>query len=295
MESSALQGSFTALATPFSADGSKVDFDSLSRLIEHQITNGAHGVVVCGSTGEAATLQESEYKEVVSFSVREVNQRVPVIAGIGSNDTARAVEMARWLDSTAVDGLLVVAPPYNKPPQRGIIAHFDAVHAVNKRPIVAYNIPGRTGVNILPATLAAMFDEGVIAGVKESSGVVDNTLEITALTGGRLPVLSGEDAQVVALMANGAKGVITATGNVIPETFVNMTRAALSGDFSAARAEQLAALPVVKAMFSETNPIPVKAALHMIGVISHPTVRLPLVPAEPRTIELLRSVLGAIF
>lgn len=285
------KGALTAIVTPFSSDGKAVDFDSLKRLVDFQLRSKIDGIVVCGSTGEAATLREDEYRDVVSFVRAETKGKVPCIAGIGTNDTSRAVELAAWLDTVGLDALLVVAPPYNKPPQKGIIAHFTAIRGTTGLPLIAYNIPGRSGVNIQPSTLAAMHREGVINAVKESSGNVDNTLEITMHTDRKLPVLSGEDAQVIAIMANGGTGVISATGNVIPERFVAMTHAALEGDFATALREQVAALPIVKAVFMETNPIPAKVALTQMGVLKHATVRLPLVAAEAATVTALTQLL----
>lgn len=286
-----LKGVWPALATPFSRDGSQLDVPSFTRLVEHVIGGGVQGVVLCGSTGEASNLSEKEYREVISRGVEAVAGRVPCIAGIGTNSTRTAVELARALEGFPLDGLMVVAPPYNKPPQRGIIDHFRAIKAATSRPLIAYNVPGRTGVNIQPATIAQLAQEGVIIGLKEASGSVDQLLDVLALVGETISVLSGEDSLVQASIAAGARGVISVAANVAPRHFSEMVAVALGNDMMTSRAQQSTLLPLCRAVFMETNPIPVKAALALLGVFANDTMRLPLVSCESSTRERLASIL----
>lgn len=285
------EGTLTAVVTPFTADGKGIDYKSFGNLIEFQLGAGVQGIVVCGSTGEAQTLTDSEYKEVVTFAREAVGKRGVLISGIGTSATEKAISMAAFLKECSVDGILVVAPPYNKPPQRGIEAHFKAIYDTTRLPIIAYNIPGRASVNILPDTLKNLFESGIIVGVKESSGSMDQVVDLLALVRDKVSVLSGEDSLVLPMMACGGKGVITAVGNIIPELFVRITSNALKGDWEKAKAAQFEALPWIRAMFLETNPIPVKTALARKGVIAHPTLRLPLVPAASETISKIDALL----
>jgi len=286
-----LKGTYPAIVTPFSKDASAVDLDSLGNLIEYQIGARVDGIVVCGSTGEAQTLNDDEYQKVVSFTKQAVKGRVPIIAGIGTNDTRRGVAFAKLLQEIGVDGILVVAPPYNKPPQRGIISHFREIKSATSLPLIAYNVPGRTGVNILPATMATMVKEGIICGIKEASGAMDQVLDLLALVRDTSSVMSGEDSLVHSMMASGGRGVISASANIIPEIFVEITTAALNGEWERARDAQFKALPWVRLMFAETNPIPVKTAVALKGIIKNATLRQPLCAAEESTIEKIRSML----
>lgn len=285
------KGTFPAVVTPFTQDGTQLDLESLRALLKFQLDAGVDGFVVCGSTGESQTLSSEEYQQVVSETVKFVAKRVPVIAGIGVSSTLRAMEIAKYLDSSEVSGILLVAPPYNKPPQRGIFRHFEQVRNATSLPIIAYNIPGRTAVNILPATLADLWKAKIIVGVKESSASLDQALDIMALVDDSFLLISGEDSLVHALMASGGCGVISATANVVPDAFVNITQPALRGDWHSALTSQMNVLPVVRAMFIETNPIPVKCALALKGIIRFPTVRLPLTEATSETVAALRRVL----
>lgn len=286
------QGTYPAIVTPFNADGSAVDYDSLKALIDYQVRAGVQGIVVCGSTGEAATLSEDEYKNVVLSAKSMLGGRGQCIAGIGTNNTAKAQELAAFLSESKLDGILLVAPPYVKPPQRAIVEHFRAVKRCSTVPIIAYNVPGRSSVNIAAPTIAQLVQEGCIVGLKEALGSIDQVLDILAFTGDKLAMLSGEDSLVHATMASGGCGVISATANIIPEIFVELTTAALKGDWERARRAQFKALPIVRAMFMETNPIPVKTALALQGIIKYSAVRLPLVPAEAATVEKIRAVLA---
>ncbi|MBX7136755.1 MAG: 4-hydroxy-tetrahydrodipicolinate synthase [Oligoflexia bacterium] len=288
-----LSGTFPALVTPFTADGRAVDFDSFASLIQIHLKCGVAGVVACGSTGEAATLSDEEYRAVLEAAVAACAGQVPVIAGVNSSSTQRAAAMAREAQALGVDAVLVVAPPYNKPSQAGILAHFAAVRTGLSIPILAYNIPGRAVANILPATVAQLAREKIIVGLKDSSGSIDQFLDTRAALGTTpLAILSGEDSLVHCQMACGGQGVISASANLIPELFVEITTSALKGDWNGALKAQMRALPIVRALFTETNPVPVKAALALRGWIKHPTVRLPLLGASASTIDLLGRVLG---
>ena len=288
---SELHGTFTAIVTPFSADGGTVDYESLRRLIEFQIAEKVDGLVVCGSTGEAATLSDEEYENVVRTACAAVKGRIPVVGGVGASSTARAVSMAQTVERAGADLVMVVAPPYNKPPQEGIIAHMREVKRAISKPLVCYNVPSRTGVNILPKTFGKMAEQGIIDAIKEASGSLDQIIETIALVGEKAPVFSGDDSLTHAVMASGGVGIISVLANVAPALVTAITGSALAGCWEKARDAQLAALPLCRAMFVETNPIPVKTALAIKGVIQTPAVRLPLVAAEPNTVEKLKSLL----
>ena len=285
----ALKGIFTALVTPFSKDGSAVDYDSLSRLIEAQKSAGVAGIVVCGSTGEAATLSDAEYVEVIRF-VRERTQGVlPCVAGVSVSATARAVELAKICAEMGCDGILVATPPYNKPAQAGIVAHFRAISAASETPLIAYNIPGRSGVAIIPATLGQLSREGLIVGIKESSGSIDALADTMVAVASDCQVVSGDDSLLLATLAYGGAGAISACSNVMPKDFVGLHQAFVTGEYSKAKDIQLEILGRIRTLFVESNPVPVKAALALKGVIAHPTVRLPLVPLAPENLELVRK------
>jgi len=292
LSSETLRGAFPAIVTPFTADASAVDYDSFGELIDHQLRGGVRGIVVCGSTGETATLTDEEYRAVVTFARSRIGDRGFVIAGIGASSTARAVDLARFLQSLAVDGILLVTPPYNKPTQNGLVAHFSAVRSASDTPLIAYNVPGRTGVNLLPKTVGRLVAEDLIIGIKESSGSVDQALDIFSIVGGRTAVLSGEDSLVHPIMACGGTGTVSVVANLFPDKVSEMVRAGLDGRWEESRSIQMSLLPVARAMFVETNPIPIKAALAMKGLIRCPATRLPLTGAETTTIELLKSTLA---
>ena len=291
MNKPAFQGTYTAIVTPFSADGSEVDYSSLRNLIEYQISSGVDGLVVCGSTGEAVTLSDTEYRAVIKGVVECVAGRVPLVAGVGSSSTQRAVEMARFVDQSGVQAILLVAPPYNKPPQEGIIAHFAEVKKSVALPIIAYNVPGRTSINIAPETIAALAKRGLIVALKEANGSLMQVLDTVALVGRNIAILSGEDALIHATMASGGCGVISVISNAWPEETVAITANALQGKWEESLQAQLRMLPVVRAMFCETNPIPVKTALALKGIIKSPALRLPLIAAQSATISRIESLL----
>lgn len=285
-----LGGTITALATPFNHDGSEVDFESLDRLIEFQLSNRVDGVLACGSTGEAATLSEEEYCAVVSHTYDSVQGKARCLAAIGLTSTAAAVTRAEFCRSLDLDGILVSPPPYVKPSQAGIVAHFEAIAEASGLPLVAYNIPGRTGVSIEPETLLSAARDHIIVGVKDATGSVQSAGTLLAQLDCQFSLLSGEDNLVIPLMSLGGRGVVSASANVIPDQFVAMTSNALKGDWAAASSAQLKAWPLIAALFNETNPVPLKSALVSKGIIAHQTVRLPLLQATAKTNARLREV-----
>jgi 4-hydroxy-tetrahydrodipicolinate synthase len=286
-----LAGAWTALVTPFSRGGDEVDFQSLENLIERQIAAGISGLVPCGSTGEGVALSDAEYQAVVSFVVRQARGRVPVMAGAGASATARTIELAQWAEKAGADAVMVVAPPYNKPSQGGLLAHYRAVKAACGLPLVPYNIPGRSVVSISAETLATLWSEGTIAGVKDSSASISFALEVIELTQQKLPLVSGEDGLIHPLMACGGQGVVSVISNLLPERVCELVRAAAQHKWALSLEAQVRLLPWVKAEFHETNPIPIKAALADQGLIANSTVRLPLTDAQPATRALFRRLL----
>ena len=269
------EGSYVALVTPFDREG-RLDEDAYRHLIHRQLKGGTRGLVPCGSTGEAATLMHEEYRRAIEIACDESRGEVPVIAGVGTNATWKAVESAREAESLGADALLVLAPYYNKPTQEGIYQHFRAVACESRLPIIAYNIPSRTGVNIAPKTLARLAkDFPSIVAVKEAAGSLDQVSEILTLAKPGFTVLSGDDSLTVPMMSVGAKGVVSVVANIAPKQTQALCAAALKGDYKKAAALHLKLFPLIKALFVETNPIPVKAALAMMGVC-RPEPRLPL-------------------
>ena len=287
-----LAGVFTALVTPFSQDGAHVDYESMERLLETQRKAGVSGVVVCGSTGEAATLTDQEYVEVASFVRTKTKGSLPCIAGISVSATARAVEMARNIEELGCDGVLIAPPPYNKPTQTGIVEHFRAISRATALPLIAYNIPGRSGVPIAPTTLGTLSREGLIVGIKESSGSIDSLADTMNLVDPSCQVVSGDDSLTLAVMAYGGVGTISAAANVLPHEIVRQVDAWNSGRAEESRAVQLAMLPKLRALFIESNPIPAKAVLAHMGILAHPTTRLPLTPLLPAHTETVLREFG---
>ena len=272
---SVFKGAGVAIATPFYQDGS-VNYDEFARLIDFQIDNGTDAIIVCGTTGESATMTEAEHMEVVRFCIDHVNKRVPVIAGAGSNCTQTAVELSVDAAKNGADAILSVTPYYNKATQDGLIQHFTKVAEAVDIPIILYNVPSRTGCNILPETAVKMCkDVDNIVGIKDATGNLAQTTRMMQLADGCIDLYSGEDGLVVPIMSLGGLGVISVLSNVAPRQTHDMCMKALEGDFAGARQIQLKALPLVDALFSEVNPIPVKAALEMIGFKAGP-LRLPL-------------------
>jgi 4-hydroxy-tetrahydrodipicolinate synthase len=268
-----LSGIITAIVTPFL--NGLLDEKSLSELISFQLDKGVHGIVPCGTTGESPTLSFEEYKRVVGITVETVNKNVPVIAGAGANNTAKAVELTRSAKSLGVDATLQVAPYYNKPTQEGLFQHFKAVAEVGL-PIVLYNIPSRCGIDIQPKTVARLTELPEIIAIKEASGSVVQMAEFRKHCGDRLTLLTGDDAQTLPAMCMGGKGVISVLGNLLPQEMVEMYRDWQQGDTASAIARNEQLFPVMQAMFIEANPVPVKTALAMKGLIKSSEVRLPL-------------------
>ena len=266
-------GSIVAIVTPFR--NGKVDERAFGDLIEWQIANGTNGIVPCGTTGESATLTHDEHHRVIRISVEVVKGRVPVIAGTGSNSTDEAISLTRHAKEAGADGALLITPYYNKPTQEGLYRHYKAVAEAVDMPLVLYNIPGRTGVNMLPATVARLAVMKNIVGIKEGSGSVQQASEIAQTCGDRLTVLSGDDPLTLPMMAVGAKGVITVTANVVPKEMAQLVDSFQAGRLDEARRIHFALSALFAALFYETNPIPVKEALGMMGKID-PELRLPL-------------------
>jgi len=288
----ALTGCGTALVTPFTAHGD-VDEAALRRLVEWQIAEGVHFLVPCGSTGEAATLSVAEHCRVVEITAEVAEGRVPVVGGAGTNDTARAIALSREVQSAGATHLLHVSPAYNKPPQRGIIAHFRAIADAVDLPIVVYNVPGRTASNIEARTTLALAEHPRIVAIKEASGNLAQVTEILRNRSTEFSVLSGDDALTLPIMAAGGDGVISVVSNATPRLMARLVDLCASGDFGAARQLAMRLTPWFEAAFIDSNPIPVKAALAMMGKI-HNRLRLPLVPlAEPHNAPLKAALAAA--
>jgi 4-hydroxy-tetrahydrodipicolinate synthase len=281
-------GSLVAIVTPFS--NGHIDETALGDLIEFQIANGTDGIVPCGTTGESATLSHVEHDRVVALTVEVVRKRVPVIAGTGSNSTEEAIALTRHAKEAGADGALLITPYYNKPMQEGLFRHYKAVAEAVDFPIVLYNIPGRTGVNLAPATVARLTSLRNIVGIKEGSGSLQQVSEIIQACGDRMTVLSGDDALTLPMMAVGAKGVITVTANIAPADMAAMVDVFLAGKINEAQRLHYKLYPLFNALFYETNPIPVKEALAMMGKIDG-ELRLPLSPMGPDTREKLTRAL----
>ena len=292
MAQTAIRGAGTALITPFRHNG-EIDEAALRRFIAWQIEQGIHYLVPCGSTGEAMTLTLAEQRRVVEITVEEAAGRVPVIAGAGSNDTAKAIEFSKIMTAAGATHLLHTSPMYNKPPQRGIVAHFRAIADVAQLPIVLYNVPGRTASNMEAETTLELAEHPNIVAVKEASGSVPQVSQITRHRPDGFTVLSGEDSLTLAIMAEGGDGVISVTSNVAPTLVTELCIAAARGDFADARALHHRLAPWTAAAFVESNPIPVKAALSMMGMVEN-VLRLPLVPLLPAHIDLVRGSLVAV-
>lgn len=287
----ALSGCGTALVTPFTASGA-VDDVALRRFVEWQIAQGVHFLVPCGSTGEAATLTTGEQRRVVEITVEVADGRLPIVAGAGSNDTARAIALSREMRDAGATHLLHVSPAYNKPPQRGIIAHFRAVADAVDLPIVIYNVPGRTASNIEARTTLALAEHPGIVGIKEASGNLAQVTEILRNRPQEFSVLSGDDALTLAVMAAGGDGVISVVSNATPRLMARLVDLCASGDFAEARALAMRLTPLFEAAFIDSNPIPVKAALSMMGKMEN-SLRLPLVPLADAHQAPLRAALVA--
>ncbi len=268
------KGAATALITPMK-DGGKIDYAAFEALIEDQIKNDIDALVVCGTTGESATLDDKEHRDLIKFCIDKVNKRVPVIAGTGSNDTRYAIDLSAHACEMGADMLLLVTPYYNKTTQRGLIKHFEAVADVVDKPMILYNVPSRTGLNIAPETYKELSYNEKIVAAKEANGNISAIAETIALCGDRLDIISGNDDQIVPIMALGGVGVISVLSNVVPKETHEMCRLMLEGKTREAAALQLKYLPLINALFCETNPIPAKAAMAELGFCGE-DIRLPL-------------------
>lgn len=282
-------GSLVALVTPFK--NGRVDEQRLAELIEWHIASGTHGIVPCGTTGESATLSHEEHTQVVRFVVKQVKKRVPVVAGTGSNSTAEAIRLTREAQEVGADGALMISPYYNRPTQEGIYQHYKAVaQAAPGFPIIFYNIPGRTGSNIEPSTMARLAEIDNIVGVKEAAGSIDQVLNIIAACGDKLAILSGEDSLTFSMMSLGGKGVISTAANVAPREMADLANLCLSKQWEKAAQLQIKLLPLIRALFIETNPIPAKTALALMGKCE-PELRFPLVAMAEGNAAKLKATL----
>ena len=277
-------GAGVAIVTPFTEDG--VDFGKLEELIEFQIKQGIDSIISCGTTGEASTMPDDEHVEVIRFTVEKINGRVPVIAGTGSNDTRHAIKLSKYAEEVGADGILSVTPYYNKTTQKGLYEHFKAIAESIDIPVILYNVPSRTNLNISPETMKMLSEIENIAGVKECN--LSQVGDILNLCGDSFTIYSGEDGQVVPLMALGGKGVISVMANIIPKDTHDMAAKFLNGDIEDSRKIQLRALNLIKALFIEVNPMPVKAAMNLMGM-NVGKCRMPLVDMSERNLEVLKS------
>ena len=281
-------GSFIAIVTPFK--NGKFDEKAYGDLIEWHIAQGSHGIVPCGTTGEASTLDFDEHFRVIEVAVRAANKRIPVIAGTGANSTDEAILITRKAEKLGADGALVVTPYYNKPTQQGIFLHFKAVAEAVEFPIILYNVPGRTAVNMLPSTVARLSEVRNIVGIKEATGDMKQASELIRICGDRFSVISGDDFTTFPMLALGGKGAISVTANIVPRDSADMFNAWEKGDIAKARQLHYKMEPLNAAMFIETNPIPVKTALALMGKLDE-DFRLPLCPMSPPNKEKLSAVL----
>ena len=278
MNNPVFKGMATAMVTPMTTTG--VDYDAMARFIDFQLENGINALVAVGTTGESATLTPQERKDVIAFTVKRVAGRVPVIAGTGTNNTEHVLEYTRSACDNGADAILAVTPYYNKATQGGLIKHYTMVADASDKPLILYNVPSRTGCNMLPDTVATLADHPMIQGIKEASGDMSQVVQIIAKCGDKLNLYSGEDGLVVPMMAMGAMGCISVLSNVAPKMAVEMTDKFFAGDIAGAAQLQCKMLPLIQALFSEVNPIPAKAAVSKLG-FGEEILRMPLTNIEP--------------
>ena len=281
MKNTVFEGVATALVTPMNQDGS-VNYDRLCSLIDEQIEAGVAGIVICGTTGESATLSIEEHKKVLDVAIRHTNKRIPIIAGTGSNDTAVAAELSIEAEESGADALLMVTPYYNKTTQAGLIAHYKYVAERVNIPIILYNVPSRTGVNIKPETYMELAKIDNIVAIKEANGDLSSIVKTLNLCGDKIDIYSGNDDQIVPIMSLGGKGVISVLSNVAPKETVELCKFMLNGEYDKAAQMQIRYCPLIDALFSEVNPIPVKVAMNEMGMNVGP-LRLPLVDMQEGT------------
>lgn len=284
MKTPVFEGIATALITPITPDG--IDYDAFGRLIDWQINEGVNALVVCGTTGESSTLTDEEHRVAIEYAVKRANHRVPIIAGTGSNDTAYALDLTDFSCRAGVDGVLVVTPYYNKATQNGLIKMFTEIADKATAPVILYNVPSRTGVNIKPSTVKTLSEHPNISGIKEAGGNISDVAEIAALCGDNINIYSGNDDQIVPIMSLGGKGCISVLSNLLPRESAELCAKFKSGDVKGAAELQLKYLPLIHALFSEVNPIPVKAAMAAMDFCED-YLRLPLTPMEEAHREVL--------
>lgn len=289
MKKTIFTGAGVAIVTPMNPDES-INFDRLGQIIDNQIENGTDAIVICGTTGESATMTDQEHVDCIEYAVKRVNGRVPVVAGAGSNHTSYAVWMSKEAKRVGADALLHVTPYYNKTSQTGLIRHFNAVADATDLPVILYNVPSRTGVNITPATYRELAKHPNIVAAKEASGNISQIAQIAQACGDELDLYSGNDDQIVPLLSLGAKGVISVLSNIMPRETHDICRLFFEGKIAESRALQLKLLPLINALFSDVNPIPVKEAMNMMGWECG-ECRLPLVSMQPQAKEHLRVLM----
>ena len=288
MKKTVFTGAATAIVTPLTKDG--IDYEQFGRLIDFQIEEGIDAIVAVGTTGEGSTLTDEEHKEAIRFCVERAAGRVPIIAGTGSNDTAYAIELTRFAYEAGADAVLLVTPYYNKATQKGLIESFTAIADSADIPCILYNVPSRTGCNLLPKTVAVLAEHPNIVGIKEASGNISQVAEIARLCGDKIDIYSGNDDQIVHILSLGGKGVISVLSNIMPKTTSEMCKMYMSGDTKGSLKLQLELLPLINALFSEVNPIPVKAAVSAMGYCEN-SLRLPLTVMEKENEEKLLSLM----
>ncbi len=292
MKNTVFTGVATAIVTPFEDNGRTIDYKRFARFIEWQIDQGVNAIVAVGTTGEGSTLSDAEHRDVLKFCVEQVNGRVPVIAGTGSNDIAFAIDLTIYACAIGCDAMLLVTPYYNKATQEGLYQSFTAIANASTKPCILYNVPSRTGCNLLPATVARLADHKNIVAIKEASGNISQIAEVAALCGDKIDIYSGNDDQIVPIMALGGIGVISVLSNILPKETVEMCDFFLAGDIAKAREMQLRLLPLINALFCEVNPIPAKAAVAAMGFCNN-FVRLPLTTMtksnEEKMLQLMRE------
>lgn len=282
------KGAATALITPFNDNG--IDYESFGKLIDWQINEGIDALVICGTTGESSTLTHEEHEEVLSYAVKKIGGRVPAIAGTGTNDTARAVELTRHACSLGYDATLMVTPYYNKATQNGLIKMFTSIADASTAPLILYNVPSRTGVNIEPSTYLALADHPMIQGIKEANGNISKIAETMSLVGDKLDLYSGNDDQIVPILSLGGKGVISVLSGIAPKDTARICRLYFDGKIKESRELQLKYLPLINALFSEVNPIPIKAASSKMELCKN-ILRLPLTQMEDKNAEKLYALM----
>ena len=288
MKNTIFEGAGTAIVTPLNEKG--VDYESFGKLIDWQLAQGIDAIVVAGTTGEGSTLTDDEHKEVIRYCVKRVANKVPVIAGTGSNDTAYAIELTKYACDAGVDGVLLVTPYYNKATQNGLIKSFAAIADISTKPCFLYNVPSRTGCNLMPKTIAALAEHPMITALKEASGNISQIVETAALCGDRIDIYSGNDDQVIPILSLGGKGVISVLSNIMPKETSEMCKKFFAGDIAGAAKMQFDYLPLINALFCEVNPIPVKAACAAMG-FGENYLRLPLTPMEDAHAQTLYSLM----